>query len=346
MEPPWLPHNAMHVFFSVIIPTRDRPDLCATALKSAAEQHGDDFEVILVDDGSDDRHAPAYDALAAQYPNVRLHRLAKTERGHGPSFARNMGIWLSDSRYIAFLDDDDVWLDQEHLARARRSIEAVGAPDLYYTNQVAFDGGKQLPGEMWIGALEKHTDRLTPVGDGSFLVTLEQLFRFASGFAHLNTTIVSRRLFERVRGFDTGLRYEPDRDFALRSVSAANQILYRPAVVARHNVPDQSRVANVSTNSTPIEKCLNQLYLLNKAICFTRPVVVRYAVKHRMYTLKKLAELLALEGDYRTAARFAREALGLQFGLKWALYCAYLQFRASSSPLYVPRTGKWYGTAD
>jgi glycosyltransferase involved in cell wall biosynthesis len=336
----------MDRFFSVIIPTRNRPDLCAVAVRSAAEQEGDDYEVVLVDDGSEDRHIGAYEALAASYANVRLHRLPRTERGHGPSFARNIGVWVSESRYIAFLDDDDLWVDNQYLLRARRSLEAAADPDLYYTNQIAFDGDVQLPGELWVGALANHTDRLTPVGDGAYLVSLEQLFRFATGFSHLNTTIVSRRLFNNVRGFDTGLRYEPDRDFALRSVSAANYILYHPGITARHNVPDQQSDSNVSTNSTPIEKCLNQLYLLNKAICFTKPVVIQYALTHRMYTLKRLAELLADEGDYRTAVRFAREALGVQFSLKWATYCVYLQFRSASAPLYVPRSGKWYGTAE
>ncbi|MBV8912253.1 MAG: glycosyltransferase, partial [Acetobacteraceae bacterium] len=315
-------------------------------VQSAAGQYGDEFEVVIVDDGSESGHSLAYETLVARYNNVRLHRLAQTERGHGPSFARNMGAWLSESRYIAFLDDDDLWLDPEHLLRARQAIEAADEPDLYYTNQVAFVDSEPVSDELWVGALAKHTRRLTPVGDDAYLVSLEQLFQYATGFSHLNTTIVSRRLFNRVRGFDTGLRYEPDRDFALRSVSAANYIVYRPAVVARHNVPNPTRLDNVSTNSTPIEKCLNQLYFLNKAICFSRPVVVRYAVKHRMYTLKRLTELLAAEGDFRNAVRFAREALGIEFGLKWAAYCIYLQFRSAGAPLYVPRTGKWYGTAD
>jgi glycosyltransferase involved in cell wall biosynthesis len=336
----------MHRFFSVVIPTRNRPDLCAVAVKSAAEQEGGDFEVVLVDDGSDDRYAGAYSALAAQYPAVRLHALPKTERGHGPSFARNVGVWTSQGRYVAFLDDDDLWLDPQHLARARRSIEAAGQPDLYYTDQVAFDGATELSRDIWIGALAKHTGEFKPLGDGAYFVTAEQLFRFTTGFSHLNTTIISRTLFDKVRGFDTGLRYEPDRDFALRTVSAANRILYRPEVVARHNVPDQSKTNNVSTNSTPIEKCINQLYILDKAICFLQPVVARYAVKHKMYTLKRMSELLAREGDYRTAVRYAREALALQFTLKWLLYCLYLQLRAGAAPPSVARTGKWYGTAE
>jgi glycosyltransferase involved in cell wall biosynthesis len=334
------------MFVAVIIPTRNRPDLCALALQSAAEQRGGDFEVTLVDDGSDDRFAPAYDALVSRWPHVRLHRLPKTERGHGPSFARNTGAWLTESRYIAFLDDDDLWTDPDYLARARASIERVGDPDLHYADQIAFEGDRQLPPGIWLGELTKHTAEFAPVGDGTYLVTPEQLVRYATGFAHLNTTIVSRRLWNGVRGFDTGLKYEPDRDFALRTISEANQIVYSPAVVARHNAPDRSKSDNVSTSSTPLEKCINQLYLLEKAICYLKPPVARYAMQHKAYTLKRMAELLAREGDYRTAARYAREALALRFGMKWLAYCVYLHARISGSPGQIRRTGKWYGTAD
>ena len=334
------------MFVSVIIPTRNRPELCAVALQSAAGQRGGGFEIILVDDGSDDRFAAAYDALAARWPNVRLHRLPKTERGHGPSFARNTGASLTDSRYIAFLDDDDLWTDPGYLARARSTIEAAGDPDLHYADQVAFEGERQLPPGIWLGELTHHTAEFEPLGSGAYRVTLEQLVRHATGFAHLNTTIISRRLWTRVRGFDTGLKYEPDRDFALRTISEANQIIYDPAIVARHNAPDRSKSDNVSTSSTPLEKCINQLYLLDKAICYSKPPVARYALQHKVYTLKRMAELLAREGDYRTASRYANQALGLRFGAKWLAYCLYLQSRAASAPAYVRRTGKWYGAID
>ncbi|MBV8913890.1 MAG: glycosyltransferase, partial [Acetobacteraceae bacterium] len=47
----------MSNFFSVIIPTRNRPDLCAVAVQSAAGQYGDEFEVVIVDDGSESGHS-------------------------------------------------------------------------------------------------------------------------------------------------------------------------------------------------------------------------------------------------------------------------------------------------
>ncbi|HYZ63916.1 MAG TPA: glycosyltransferase family A protein [Acetobacteraceae bacterium] len=337
----------MDKFFSIIIPTRNRPETCAVAVQSAAEQAGSDYEIILVDDGSDDRHGPAYAALQARFGEVlRVHALPKTERGHGPSFARNTGVWVSRSRYLAFLDDDDQWTDPGYLAQARRTIEAVGEPDLHYADQAAFEGERELADDIWLGALARHTGAFRPVGDGAYLVTAEQLVRCATGFCHLNTTIVSRRLFERVRGFDTGLRYEPDRDFALRTVGSANQIVYRPKVVARHNVPDRSRSDNVTTQTSPIEKCINQLYLLDKAICFLKPPLVDYAIEHKGYTLKRMAEIMAAEGDYRTAARYAGEALGLRFSPKWLAYSLYLRSRAMRAPAHVTRAGKWYGTAD
>ena len=336
----------MAPFFSIIIPTRNRPGTCAEALESAAAQAGDDYEIVLIDDGSDPRHAAGYAALRDRFgAKLRLHALPATERGHGPSWARNTGAWISDSPYLAFLDDDDLWTDPGYLAQARRTIEAAGGPDLHYADQVAFEGGRELPAGIWTEDLARHTAALAPVADGAYLVTLEQLFRFATGFCHLNTTIVSRRLFQAVRGFDTGLRYEPDRDFSLRSASAADGIVYRPAVVARHNAPDRTKAENVSTQSTPIEKCVNQLYILDKAILFLKPVVVEYALQHKAYTLKRLASLLAQDGDYRTAARYAGEALGLRFSPKYLAYCAFLRARAATAPRHVKRAGKWYGSA-
>jgi len=86
--------------------------------------------------------------------------------------------------------------------------------------------------------------------------------------------------------------------------------------------------------------------LLNKAVLFAHPVVSNYAVTHRMYTLKKLSELLAGEGDFRAAVRYGREALALRFSLKWLAYCVYLQLRAVNAPDRVDRKGNWYGTTD
>jgi hypothetical protein len=91
---------------SAVVPTRNRSVLLREALESAfaVEGRGDlfDLEVIVVDDASTDATAE----VAARYP-VRYIRHASNR---GLSASRNTGIAASRGRYIAFLDDDDLWL--------------------------------------------------------------------------------------------------------------------------------------------------------------------------------------------------------------------------------------------
>ena len=89
---------------SVIIPTYSRTDFLAITLKSVVGQSYDPIEIIVVDDGSkgDDNKI-----LCDQYQNVTY---LKIENSGGPSKPRNKGIKLANGKYIAFLDDDDIWL--------------------------------------------------------------------------------------------------------------------------------------------------------------------------------------------------------------------------------------------
>jgi glycosyltransferase involved in cell wall biosynthesis len=87
---------------SVIIPTHARPDLLPRAVDSA-RQAGTDIEIIVVDDASTDTTAEVCKNLA----NIKHVRV---ERNQGVAGARNIGIFVSSSEYIAFLDDDDLRL--------------------------------------------------------------------------------------------------------------------------------------------------------------------------------------------------------------------------------------------
>jgi glycosyltransferase involved in cell wall biosynthesis len=89
----------------------------AEALKSILDQTVAPAEIILVDDGSTDGTA---DEVRRAYPGVRV----LSNDGSGLAAARNTGIRAARSKWIAFLDDDDVWLPAklaEQLAQAAAS---------------------------------------------------------------------------------------------------------------------------------------------------------------------------------------------------------------------------------
>ncbi len=87
-----------------MIPTRNRRALLARALASALRQRGTPVEVIVVDDGSDD--GTAHDL--AQLPAGAVTVIANAAPA-GVSRARNAGLAAARGRWVAFLDDDDVW---------------------------------------------------------------------------------------------------------------------------------------------------------------------------------------------------------------------------------------------
>ena len=320
------------VTFSIIIPTRNRPGLLRRALDSTAAQRGAEFEVIVVDDGSD----PAMLAKTAAVvqtagPRVRLHRLPQVGGGHGPAYARNVGVELATQDYIGFLDDDDEWTDPDYLARVARVLVArvlaarPGPIDLHYANQAAIQHGAPIGRAIWIEDLKPLVEAsLQPGPAGAYEIGVAQLVR-SGGFCHLNTTVVRRAFFQQIGAFDAGLRYESDRDFALRSIDAAGAILYSPVVVARHYVPDQAQRANVSTTSSELQRRLHQLRLLDKAILFSKHAEMRsYGKRHKAYTLKRIAAALADQGDVELALYYGREAALVGFGAKWSGYLAWL----------------------
>jgi glycosyltransferase involved in cell wall biosynthesis len=145
--------------YSVIIPTRDRSSVFEAALRSVLEQRFRNFEVIIVNDGSSDEYEPHYRELVACAQGMaRMLTLVRTEHGHGPSFARNYGANQANGEYLCFLDDDDQWIDPEHLGRAAGVITAeMERPDMVLANQRAFRNDAPVSGPIWIEDLK---DRL------------------------------------------------------------------------------------------------------------------------------------------------------------------------------------------
>ena len=101
---------------SVIVRTRNRPDLLAEALESLRAQTFRAFEVVLVNDGGED--------VAAVVAAVRDLDVAVVHTaGVGRSAALNHGVAAAKGRYLAFLDDDDLFFPH-HLETAVGFLEA------------------------------------------------------------------------------------------------------------------------------------------------------------------------------------------------------------------------------
>ena len=93
-------------FVSVIIPTHNRRRLLERAISSVRAQTFKDYELIVVDDGSEDSTPDLLRSLRGQVT-------ALFQPNRGVAAARNLGIQGSRGELIAFLDSDDEWLNEK-----------------------------------------------------------------------------------------------------------------------------------------------------------------------------------------------------------------------------------------
>ena len=112
----------MNSLISVIIPVYKVEAYLTACVESVLRQTYQNFELILVDDGSPDNCPQMCDAFAARDSRIRvIHK----ENG-GLSSARNAGIEIARGKYLAFLDSDDLW-SPLFLERLYRAIQETGA---------------------------------------------------------------------------------------------------------------------------------------------------------------------------------------------------------------------------
>jgi len=104
-----------------VIPTYKRPEGLIAAVSSILAQEHQDFVIIIVDDGGGLPDLPA---------DPRLFAVSLSRNCGIAGLVRNVGIRLSSSEFIAFLDDDNVWMPR-HLAIAVEALE--NGADLIYT---------------------------------------------------------------------------------------------------------------------------------------------------------------------------------------------------------------------
>lgn len=124
--------NESKPFFSVVIPLYNKEKHIKRSIDSILIQTVQDFEIIVVDDGSIDGSAD----IVKMYEDNRI--ILIEQENQGVSVARNRGIECAKYDYIAFLDADDEWLT-EHLSDIRNMIQSYPKAGLYSTAYLAIE---------------------------------------------------------------------------------------------------------------------------------------------------------------------------------------------------------------
>ena len=113
--------------FSIVIPSYNRAHLLKECVSAVLSQSLNDFELIVVDDGSKDETQALMETIID--PRVVYHRKQNEER----AVARNTGIKMASGDYVTFLDSDDK-IYPDHLEEATSLIAKAGSPDWMHLN--------------------------------------------------------------------------------------------------------------------------------------------------------------------------------------------------------------------
>lgn len=207
---------------SVILPVRNGQNYLRQALLCLDSQLGQEDELIVVDDGSQDETRGILEAFTPNFMHMRV----VDGRGEGPAAARNCGLAVANGRYVSFLDHDDVWSNERlerHLGFLEQSsaIEAIVGKTAY-----------EYEGEM--------SDRKMTFKNGTS----------ALHHVHLGATTFRASVFKKIGYFNVGLPFSEDHEFFLR-VREQGIVMYFDPEVSLHY--------RVHGNNMSLDKSLQEL---------------------------------------------------------------------------------------
>ena len=198
---------------SVITPTYNRARFLPAAVASVLSQTFGDFELIIVDDGSED-NTP--DVLKPFLADRRVPYVYQENQGQ--SHARNLALKQATGDFIAFLDSDDVWA-RDKLEKQLAVFRANSEVDIVHGDEATINEQGSV---VSLQNMRRYSGRITR-------------YLLADNSVSITTALVRRRCFDEMGGFDTSVGVADDYELWLR-FSARYCYQYEPGIVASYRV--------------------------------------------------------------------------------------------------------------
>jgi glycosyltransferase involved in cell wall biosynthesis len=202
----------MSKLISVIIPTYNRGELILRAINSVLIQSYQNFELIVIDDGSTDK---TEDLLA---PLVKSEKIKYSrQENRGVSSARNTGVGLAKGELISFLDSDDEWLTDK-LQHQISFLEKNSHLRIAYTE------------EFWIRNGKRVNQKTSHKKSGGWI------FSFCVGQCLIgpSSVIMEKKLFTEMNGFDENFIVCEDYDLWLKISSLYEIGFIKTPLITKH----------------------------------------------------------------------------------------------------------------
>ena len=263
---------------SVIIPTYNRAHLIGRAIQSVLNQTYQDFEVIVVDDGSTDNTEEVIKEYQEQDRRIRYIR---HEKNKGGSAARNTGIKLAKGKYIGLLDDDDEWLPEKlekQMRKFQNSSEKVG---------VIYSGFFYISEKSG-----KIVSEIIPHLRGKVYANLLKGCILGSP-----TPLIKKRCFQKAGFFDETLPSCQDWDMWIR-LSKYYDFDFVPDILAKHHVHGGQISADLNAKIVAREKLMEKYW-------------VNFSKNPKSFSaiLQRLGILYSLAGNHKKGRKYFMKSI-------------------------------------
>lgn len=291
------PHESNHrlksvPLVSIIIPAYNVAPYIGETLESVFAQTFDNYEVIVVNDGS-----PDTERLEREIKPYSGRIRYLTQENQGASVARNTGLHAARGEFIAFLDADDLWLPN-YLEEQMKFIGERGC-DLACADATFF-GDARTEGQTYMNTLMRDAPQ---TGDVTFLELVDaKISLITSGIVARRAPVMNAGLF------DQALRNAQDFDLWLRLVLGGARLSYQRKVLLKYRCrPDglTGDVVNSHRRELRVFDKIEQSYDLSPS----QRAEVSAVIKNRRALLKfELGKLHAARGDVDQARESFEEA--------------------------------------
>jgi len=221
---------------SVIVPAYKAGKYIEATIRSVLAQSWQDFELIVVDDGSPDDQEVIVNRLATEDNRIRYVK----QQNAGVSAARNKGFELSNGKYLAFLDADDIWLN-DNLNKKIELLERDAECGLVHSDAEVIDENGKPTGQVLSGKEGWLLDELL-AWNGACIPGPSSI-------------LLKREVLERAGRFDLDLSNSADQEFFFR---VAN--LFKIAKVNKVTWRYRVHTTNMHSNIAVMEKDLLKVY--------------------------------------------------------------------------------------
>jgi glycosyltransferase involved in cell wall biosynthesis len=257
-------------FFSVIIPLFNKQNFITITLKSVLDQSFQDFEIIVVEDCSTDSSLKIVTTL-----NHDKIRIIENKTNKGLSASRNIGIKNANSKYIAFLDADDLW-KTNYLQKIYDLIQRFPDADLFGTNYELI-----YPNNRIVLPITKiKPNDFEGIIEDFFKESLAQPIYCPSGFC------VNKRIFDIIGFYNETITFGEDVDFNIRAnlhfkLCFTNEPLMSYIMYSENQITNTSLKGRTITDFDFYENNYKNNFNLKKHLDFNRYIMAKqYKLEH------------------------------------------------------------------